>query len=99
MRGLILMLERLGYTVTVRSDSLDAMAIFEDRPESFDLVITDQTMPGITGVDPARSREVKLPPCSFAFDRQTFSPFSPGSNRFVPSQSIPPSCYYGFPDS
>jgi PAS domain S-box-containing protein len=48
------MLERLGYTVTIRSDSLDAMAIFAARPESFDLVITDQTMPGITGVDLAR---------------------------------------------
>jgi PAS domain S-box-containing protein len=48
------MLERLGYTVTVRMGSLDALATFESQPDAFDLVITDQTMPGITGVDMAR---------------------------------------------
>jgi PAS domain S-box-containing protein len=48
------MLERLGYTVTVRMGSLDALATFEGQPDAFDLVITDQTMPGMTGVDMAR---------------------------------------------
>jgi PAS domain S-box-containing protein len=48
------MLERLGYTVTVRMGSLDALATFESQPDAFDLVITDQTMPGMTGVDMAR---------------------------------------------
>ena len=48
------MLERLGYQVTVRSSSLEALAIFENQPDMFDLVITDQTMPGLTGSDLAR---------------------------------------------
>jgi CheY-like chemotaxis protein len=48
------MLERLGYTVTVRMGSLDALTTFESQPHAFDLVITDQTMPGMTGVDMAR---------------------------------------------
>ena len=48
------MLTRLGYTVTVRTTSLETLATFENQPDAFDLVITDQTMPGMTGLDLAR---------------------------------------------
>ena len=48
------MLERMGYAVTVRTSSLEALTTFRNRPDSFDLVITDQTMPGMTGIDLAR---------------------------------------------
>lgn len=48
------MLERLGYTVTVRMGSLEALATFESQPDAFDLVITDQTMPEMTGIDMAQ---------------------------------------------
>ncbi len=48
------MLERLGYTVTMRTSSLDALALFQGHPEQFDAVITDQTMPDMTGMDLAR---------------------------------------------
>jgi len=48
------MLERLGYNVTVRMSSLEALETFQNQPEYFDLVITDQTMPGMTGADLAR---------------------------------------------
>ena len=47
-------LERLGYTVTTHSSSLEALADFLKAPSQFDLVITDQTMPGMTGTDLAR---------------------------------------------
>jgi len=47
-------LERLGYTVTVRQNSLDALTTFQNSPQDFDVVITDQTMPGMTGIDLAR---------------------------------------------
>jgi len=43
------MLERLGYQVTASASSLEALEIFKARPEEFDLVITDQTMPKLTG--------------------------------------------------
>ena len=46
-----LMLERLGYQVTVRTGSLEALEAFRAEPHSFDLVITDQTMPNMTGVE------------------------------------------------
>jgi len=42
-------LERLGYTVTPITDSEAALEEFKDRPDAFDLVITDMTMPKITG--------------------------------------------------
>lgn len=48
------MLERLGYHVTVRYSSLEALETFQNTPDTFDLVITDQTMPGMTGTDLAR---------------------------------------------
>ena len=48
------MLERMGYRVTAKTNSLDALTTFQNQPETFDLVITDQTMPGITGVDLSR---------------------------------------------
>ena len=42
-------LERLGYKVTSKTDSEEALEEFSARPELFDLVITDMTMPKITG--------------------------------------------------
>jgi CheY-like chemotaxis protein len=42
-------LERLGYSVTTRTDSLKALDLFRSRPAFFDLVITDLTMPTMTG--------------------------------------------------
>ncbi|MGV1098415.1 ATP-binding protein [Thiovibrio sp. JS02] len=43
------MVEFLGYRVTSFSDSGQAWEAFEKHPENFDLVVTDQTMPGLTG--------------------------------------------------
>ncbi len=48
------MLERLGYTVTVRKSSLEALEAFRAQPDKFDIVITDQTMPEMTGAHMAK---------------------------------------------
>ena len=48
-------LEQLGYRVTVSNDGNSALAMFERNPRGFDLVITDQTMPGKTGFEMART--------------------------------------------
>ncbi len=45
-----LMLEHLGYTVTARSDSREALELFSEESEEFDLVISDVTMPKMNGV-------------------------------------------------
>ena len=44
-----------GYRVTGVSDSREALATFRDQPEAFDLLITDQSMPGLTGADLAKA--------------------------------------------
>ena len=44
-------LERLGYRVTTRTSSVEALELFRVKPGEFDLVITDQTMPNMTGAD------------------------------------------------
>jgi CheY-like chemotaxis protein len=46
-----MMLEPLGYKVTAIQSSKEALAIFQKSPERFDLVITDLTMPYMTGYD------------------------------------------------
>ncbi len=43
------MLERLGYTMTTLTSSTEALAMFRKSPDRFDLVITDLTMPLMTG--------------------------------------------------
>jgi len=43
------MLERLGYTVTCRTSSIEALELFKTRKDDFALVITDMTMPNLTG--------------------------------------------------
>jgi len=45
-----LMLEQLGYRITVFTASQQALDRFKEERGQFDLVITDQTMPGITGI-------------------------------------------------
>jgi YesN/AraC family two-component response regulator len=44
----------LGYTVTGKTSSLEALEAFYRQPDAFDLVITDQTMPHLTGTQLAR---------------------------------------------
>ncbi len=43
------MLERLGYKVTTCAGSLDALTVFQANPLKFDMIITDMTMPNMTG--------------------------------------------------
>ncbi len=42
-------LQSFGYSVTVATDSREALDRFAADPQAFDLVITDQAMPGMTG--------------------------------------------------
>jgi PAS domain S-box-containing protein len=44
-------LESLGYDVATRTSSVEALELFKARPHKFDLVITDMTMPHMTGED------------------------------------------------
>ncbi len=48
------MLETLGYQVTASSNCVEAFRLFVGRPDDFDLIITDMTMPEMTGAELAR---------------------------------------------
>jgi PAS domain S-box-containing protein len=48
------MLERMGYSVTAMTDSVQAVEMFKKNPQQFDLIITDMTMPKMTGDQLAR---------------------------------------------
>jgi signal transduction histidine kinase/CheY-like chemotaxis protein len=45
------MLSLLGYQVTSTTNSLEAFETFKKNPDRFDLVITDQTMPKMSGLE------------------------------------------------
>lgn len=54
-------LQALGYEVTGVTDSNEALSIFRNQPDHFDLLITDQTMPGLTGEELAKAVYVFKP--------------------------------------
>lgn len=43
------MLIKLGYEVVTKTSSAEALELFKIEPDKFDLVITDMTMPDMTG--------------------------------------------------
>jgi len=45
------LLSRLGYKVVARTSSIEALEAFRNRTDEIDLVITDQTMPNMTGIE------------------------------------------------
>ncbi|MBU1638479.1 PAS domain S-box protein, partial [bacterium] len=42
-------LERFGYSVTVRTSSIECIEAFKARPDDYDIILTDQIMPQMTG--------------------------------------------------
>lgn len=48
------MLRHLGYDAVGATNSREALDIFRENPDRFDLVITDLTMPNLTGIDFAK---------------------------------------------
>lgn len=46
-----MLLEKIGYTVREFTNPLEALSAFKSSPDSFDLVISDVTMPKMNGVD------------------------------------------------
>ena len=48
------MLKRLGYEVTGHSDPVAALQDFRSRPQDFDVIVTDASMPRMSGLELAR---------------------------------------------
>jgi len=55
------MLERLGYDVSAQTSSIEALKAFEARPDFYNLVLTDMTMPNMTGEQLAKKLIVIKP--------------------------------------
>ena len=55
------MLTRLGYKTSASFSSVEALATFQTDPGAVDLIITDMTMPGMTGVDLAQKARLVRP--------------------------------------
>jgi two-component system, cell cycle sensor histidine kinase and response regulator CckA len=47
-------LDELGFKVVARNSSTEALALFQSAPDDFDVIVTDQTMPELTGLSLAR---------------------------------------------
>lgn len=47
----VLLLESLGYKVISFTDPVEALSEFERSPQDYDMIITDHTMPGLTGLE------------------------------------------------
>ena len=55
------MLKRLGYGVEVRLDPIKALDLLRSKPDDFDLLITDMSMPEMTGIQ--LCKKIKEIPC------------------------------------
>ena len=45
------MLESLGYSVDIKTDSQEALKVFVEDPGKYDLLVTDQAMPHLIGTE------------------------------------------------
>jgi len=54
-------LVNLGYRVTLCDGGPEAIDRFRESPDTFDLIVTDQTMPGATGFDLVRAARAARP--------------------------------------
>jgi len=49
------MLQKSGYKVTATTDSIEALGMFTENPDDYDLVVTDMAMPCMMGIDLAKN--------------------------------------------
>lgn len=78
-----------GYQVRLYENGMDAMAAFEADPKDFDLVITDMTMPGVTG-DTLSQKMLKIRPeipiilwCGFSEDISEETAIQMGIKKYI----------------
>ena len=70
-------LTAIGYTVTVATDPIAALERFRERPEDFDVVVTDYSMPKMNGLDLAREMHQIRPEVPILLSTGFAEDFSP----------------------
>ena len=81
-------LRQMGYRVTTRADSLEALNTFRADPGHFDLVITDHTMPGLLGADLAEELGAIRPDLPVILMTGLNQPPDLASSRHAPLRSV-----------
>jgi two-component system, cell cycle sensor histidine kinase and response regulator CckA len=61
LKMMTMMITKLGFKIQAMSSPLQALELFRKNPERFDLVITDLTMPEMTGIELARELHKTTP--------------------------------------
>ncbi|MBI5522157.1 MAG: response regulator [Desulfarculus sp.] len=74
------MMERLGYTVQAFTSSQEALAAFRFQPQAFDLVVSDNIMPQMTGLQLAQEVRAIRPELPVAL--------CTGNNEYIPRESL-----------
>ncbi|MFW2374391.1 MAG: ATP-binding protein [Gammaproteobacteria bacterium] len=57
------LLRQYGYQITVKTDSQEALSLFQEDPDKFAFLVTDQTMPNLTGVELIQKISAMKPNC------------------------------------
>lgn len=83
------LLRKLGYTVQSASDAEEAIEIFGERNQEFDLVLTDVVMPGLTGVEMSEVLKRQRPDMRFLFTSGYTSKELGGSPEAPPEPFLP----------
>jgi len=83
------LLEELGYRVVTETDPVKAIEAFKEGSGAFDLVITDKTMPHLTGFEVAReirliSKDIPILLCSGFQEKEDLEKLAPlGIDRLI----------------
>jgi len=83
------LLTKLGYEVESASDAEEAIEIFTERNEEFDLVLTDVVMPGLTGVEMSEVLKEQRPDMRFLFTSGYTSKELGGNPEAPPEPFLP----------
>lgn len=83
------LLRKLGYEVESASDAEEAIEIFADRNDEFDLVLTDVVMPGLTGVEMSEVLKEQRPNMKFLFTSGYTSKELGGNPEAPPEPFLP----------
>jgi PAS domain S-box-containing protein len=75
------LLTRLGYQVTAKSKPEEALELFRQSPDEFALVLTDLTMPGMTGLELAQQILAVKPTARIALMSGFSGTWTPASVR------------------
>jgi two-component system, cell cycle sensor histidine kinase and response regulator CckA len=75
------LLARLGYQVTAKSKPEEALELFRSAPDDFALVLTDLTMPGMTGLELAQRLLMVKPGAKVALMSGFSGTWTPASVR------------------